>query len=67
MKRMSVAEQTIKRQIELLEIKQANVIRERDLLDREIDLYNSMMGDLNGELGRLRGRREEMSERNKTK
>ena len=61
MKRMSIAEQTLKGQIDQLIGKREGLIRERDSLSDRITELFSVIQDMEVEQSRLRGRRETQS------
>lgn len=64
MKRMSIAEQTLKKQIDLLYLKREAVRQEIGKLQEQETVYTSMIFDIETEQGRLRTLRESSSERN---
>jgi len=67
MKRMSIAEQTLKKQIDLLYHKRADVLREISTLQEQETFYTSMIFDIETEQQRLRTIREINSDLRKPK
>lgn len=63
MKRMSIAEQTLKKQIDLLYNKRADVRQEIGKLQEQETVYTSMIFDIETEQSRLRIIRTAASER----
>lgn len=58
MKRTSIAEQTLKKQIDLLYLKRADVLQEISKLQEQETVYTSMIFDIETEQQRLRAIRE---------
>lgn len=67
MKRMSIAEQTLKKQIDLLYHKRADVLQEIGKLQEQETVYTSMIFNLETEQLRLRTIREANSDLRKPK
>lgn len=63
MKRMSIAEQTLKKQIEHVYIKWRALNHEIEMLKKQGEIYNNMILDLETEQSRLRAARTTASER----
>ena len=67
MKRMSIAEQTLKKQIDLLYYKRAEVLQEIAKLQEQETVYTSMIFDIETEQQRLRAIHEVNSDLRKSK
>lgn len=66
MKRISIAEQTLKKQMEILTEKINAVSRERDLLNEQIRTYEYVKHAMITEFNDLKGKREKMGQKGHT-